>query len=59
MLDCVSKHHIKIRTIVFNGIMEIPKAIELAHSGKAKGKPVILIDNEAIEGEKKAGLKMI
>ena len=47
-LDVVSKHNIKVKTNAFNGIKEVPKAIELAHSGKMQGKPVILVDHEAI-----------
>lgn len=59
MLEVVSKHNIKVKTNAFNGIKEIPKAVELAHSGKMQGKPVIIIDQEAIENEKKSGLKMV
>jgi len=59
MLDVVSKHNIKVKTNAFNGIKEVPKAVELAHSGKMQGKPVILIDQEAIEKEKTSGLKMV
>jgi propanol-preferring alcohol dehydrogenase len=59
MLEVVSKNNIKVKTNPFNGIKEVPKAVELAHSGKMQGKPVILIDNEAIEKEKKSGLQMV
>lgn len=59
MLETVSKHTIKVQTNAFNGLEEVPKAIELAQSGKMKGKPVILIDREAIEKEKDLGLEMI
>jgi len=59
MLDVVSKHNIKVKTNSFNGIREVPNVIELAHSGKMQGKPDILIDQEAIENEKKSGLKMV
>ncbi|TVY20892.1 alcohol dehydrogenase [Lachnellula arida] len=59
MLEVVSKHNIKVKTNPFDGIKEVPKAIELAHSGKMQGKPVILIDNQAIEKEKKSGLQMV
>jgi propanol-preferring alcohol dehydrogenase len=48
MLEVVSKNNIKVKTNPFNGINEVPKAVELAHSGKMQGKPVILIDNEAL-----------
>ncbi|TGO90823.1 hypothetical protein BPOR_0049g00030 [Botrytis porri] len=59
MLELVSKHNIKIQTNSFKGLGEIPKAVELAHSGIMKGKPVIIVDDEAIEREKKSGLQMI
>lgn len=59
MLELVSEHDIKVKTNPFNGLKELHKAVELAHSGKMQGKPVILIDQEAIDNEKKSGLKMI
>ncbi|KAM0315834.1 hypothetical protein ACHAO8_003688 [Botrytis cinerea] len=59
MLELVSKHNIKIQTNPFKGLEEIPKAVELAHSGRMKGKPVIILDEEAIERERKSGLQMI
>lgn len=59
MLNIVSEHNIKVQTNPFHGLKEIPKAIELAYSGKIKGKSVILIDEEAIANEKKSGFKMI
>ncbi|KAE8444999.1 hypothetical protein EG329_014005 [Mollisiaceae sp. DMI_Dod_QoI] len=59
MLEVVSKHNIKVRTNPFKGIKEVPKAVELARSGKMQGKPVILIDDEAIENEKKSRMKMV
>ncbi|KUJ22351.1 GroES-like protein [Mollisia scopiformis] len=59
MLEVVSKNNIKVKTNAFKGIKEVPKAVELAHSGKMQGKPVILIDERAIEDEKRSGLKMI
>ena len=59
MLEAISKHDIKVKTNAFNGIKEVPKAVELAHSGKMQGKPVIIIDQKAIEDEKKSGVKMV
>ncbi|KAL2072534.1 hypothetical protein VTL71DRAFT_11877 [Oculimacula yallundae] len=58
MLKVASENKISVRTNPFYGIKEVPKAVELAHSGKMQGKPVIIIDNEAIENEKKTGLEM-
>ncbi|ESZ98271.1 alcohol dehydrogenase [Sclerotinia borealis F-4128] len=59
MLELVSKHNIKVQTNPFKGLREIPKAVELAHSGKMKGKPVIVIDEKAIQNENQSGLQMI
>lgn len=59
MLEVVSKNNIKVKTNAFTGIKEVPKAVELARSSKMQGKPVILIDEEAIRDEKKSGLKMV
>ena len=59
MLNLVSKHNVKVQTNAFRGLKELPKAVEFAHSGKMKGKPVIIIDEEAIANEKKSGLKMV
>jgi len=59
MLEVVSKNNIKVKTNAFDGIKEIPKAVELAHSGKMQGKPVILIDKEAIENDRKSGFQIV
>ncbi|KAF4636100.1 hypothetical protein G7Y89_g1993 [Cudoniella acicularis] len=34
MLEIVSKSGVKVKTTPFNGIKEVPKAVELSHSGK-------------------------
>lgn len=59
MLRVVSEHDIKVKTNPFIGLRELPKAVELAHSGKMQGKPVVLIDQDAIEQEKQTGIHMI
>jgi len=59
MLEVVSKNNTKVKTNAFDGIKEIPKAVELAHSGKMQGKPVILIDKEAIENDRKSGFQIV
>jgi propanol-preferring alcohol dehydrogenase len=59
MLKLVSENGIKVKTNPFDGLKELPKAVELAHSGKMQGKPVVLIDQEAIEEQKKSGIQMI
>jgi propanol-preferring alcohol dehydrogenase len=37
MLEVVSEDNIKVKTNAFDGIKEIPQAVELAHSGKMQG----------------------
>lgn len=59
MLKLVAEHNIKVKTNPFDGLDQLPKAVELAHSGKMQGKPVVLIDQEAIRNEKKSGLRMV
>jgi len=55
MLRVVDKHGITVKTNPFNGLKEIEKVVELAESGKMKGKGVIIMDLEQIEEEKKLG----
>lgn len=59
MLKLVAEHGIKVETNPFIGLKEVRKCVELAHSGKMKGKGVILIDGEAIEKEKRSGVNMM
>ncbi|KZP19195.1 GroES-like protein [Athelia psychrophila] len=54
MLQLVAKHNIKVHTVPFDGLAEIQKCVELAHSGKLVGKGVILIDKEAVENDEKS-----
>ena len=46
MLKIVAEHKISVKTNPFFGLREIPKLIELAHSGKMQGKAVVIIDKE-------------
>ena len=55
MLDLVAQHGITVQTNAFNGLGEIEKLVELAHSGKMKGKGIIIIDQEQIDKEKGLG----
>lgn len=59
MLKVVSEKGIQIKTNPFNGLQELPKAVELAHSGKMQGKPVVLIDQESIQQQRGTGAKML
>lgn len=46
MLKTVAEHNISVKTNPFFGLREIPKLIELAHSGKMQGKAVIIVDEK-------------
>lgn len=52
MLELVAGHGITVQTCSFQGLGEIEKLVELAHSGKMKGKGVVIMDQEQIEREK-------
>lgn len=52
MLDFVAEHNITVKTNPFFGLEEIPKLVELAHSGKMAGKGVVVVDEEEIRREK-------
>jgi alcohol dehydrogenase, propanol-preferring len=58
MLQVVAEHRITVKTNPFNGLKEIPKLIELAHSGKMAGKGICIIDPKQIEEEKKRGAQL-
>jgi alcohol dehydrogenase, propanol-preferring len=38
-------------TNVFNGLKEVPKMVDLSHSGKMKGKAVCVVDEKAVAEE--------
>lgn len=46
MLNVVAEHGISVNTNAFQGLAEIEQLVELAHSGKMKGKGVIIMDRE-------------
>lgn len=52
MLDDVSKYNIKVETNLFYGLDELPKMVELAHSGKMRGKAICVIDDDELKKEK-------
>lgn len=58
MLDLVAEHKIKIETNVFHGLNDVPKMVELAHSGKMQGKPVVVVDEATIAGKKGCSCSM-
>lgn len=49
MLEFTVKHGIKVKTNIYHGLREIPKMVEEAHSGKLKGKSVVVIDSTQLE----------
>jgi propanol-preferring alcohol dehydrogenase len=55
MLGLVAHQGITVQTNVFNGLGEIETLVELAHSGKMKGKGVIVMDQEQTKKEKEIG----
>ena len=52
MLEMVAEHKISVKTNPFFGLHEIPKLVELAHSGKMAGKGVVIVDEEEIKRRK-------
>ena len=53
MLNEVGKHNIQVETNLFYGLKDVPKMVELSHSGKMKGKAVCVVDKELLEKEGK------
>jgi len=49
MLEMVAKYDISVKTNPFFGLKEIPKLLELAHSGKMAGKGVVIVDEEEMK----------
>jgi propanol-preferring alcohol dehydrogenase len=58
MLQVVAEHGISVETNSFKGLSEIEKLVELAESGKMKGKGVIIIDPEQVQKEKRENVKL-
>lgn len=53
MLQVVAEHKISVNTNAFNGLGEMEKLIELAESGKMKGKGIVIIDQAQVDAERK------
>ncbi|OAP64755.1 hypothetical protein AYL99_00727 [Fonsecaea erecta] len=51
MLDNAGKYGINVETNLFYGLEEVPKMVELAHSGTMKGKAVCVVDRAEFEKE--------
>lgn len=58
MLRVIDEHGITVKTNAFNGLGEIEKLVELAESGKMKGKGIIIMDPEQIKKEKEIGANL-
>jgi propanol-preferring alcohol dehydrogenase len=56
MFDLVAEHNIRVKANFFYGLDKLPDLMELAHSGKMSGKPIIVVDQEAADEEKRAGI---
>ena len=52
MLNEAARHNIKVETNLFYGLEEVPKMVELSHSGKMKGKAVCVVDQSLLDEEK-------
>lgn len=55
MLQIVAEHNISVETNAFRGLGELEKLVHLAHSGKMKGKGIIVVDEEQVLKEKEIG----
>lgn len=55
MMKVVSEDGISVKTNPFQGLAEIPKLVELAHSEKMAGKGIVIVDPQQIEHEKTIG----
>lgn len=58
MLDVVAEHGVSVQRNAFHGLNEIPKLMELAHSGRMKGKGMIIVDQAQIDKQNSQGLKL-
>ena len=52
MLEMVAEHNITVKTNPLLGLHELPKLLELAHSGKMAGKGVVIVDEDEIKRRK-------
>ena len=53
MLQVVAEHNISVNTNAFNGLGEMERLIELAESGRMKGKGIVIIDQAQVEADRK------
>lgn len=53
MLDLVAEKNITVKSSPFFGLNELPKLIDLAHSGKMAGKGILVVDEKEGDSVKK------
>lgn len=58
MLQVVAEHNIHVSTNPVHGLQAIPQLLELAQSGKMKGKGIVVVDPEQMEREREGGAKV-
>jgi propanol-preferring alcohol dehydrogenase len=58
MLAAVAKDKITVTTNRFDGLNKVNELVELAHSGKMAGKGMIIIDQQQIKNQNKAGVEL-
>lgn len=51
MLNVAGESGIKVETAVFKGLDKVPDMVDLAHSGKLKGKAVCVVDQEQFDND--------
>ena len=52
MVDFVAEHSVSAATVQFDGLDLVNGMVELAHSGKLRGKAVVIVDQEQLDREK-------
>jgi NADPH-dependent curcumin reductase CurA len=50
MLRCVVERNIKVERRIFNGLDQVPTAVEMLRSGGYRGKGVVIVD-ESLQNE--------
>lgn len=48
MLAAVEKHDIKVENNVFEGLDEVPRAVEMLKKGQYRGKACFVVDQSAV-----------
>jgi len=59
MLDVVAEHNISVRKNPVHGLKELPKLLDLAHSGKMSGKGICIVDEEQVKKERAGGQEVV